>query len=134
MADTLKHKMEETGHRIGERMEQAADWAKEKAHEAEHRMSEVAHKVEDKAKETFGGSPDTARNAADIREHMDVLGSCGNKVGRVDHVEGGNIKLTRNDSPDGRHHLIPMSWVERVDEQVHLDRDCGATRRDWQTV
>ena len=37
---------------------------------------------------------------ADIREHMDVYGSCGNFLGKVDHVEGDSIKLTKSDSPD----------------------------------
>jgi len=30
---------------------------------------------------------------------MAVYGSCGNFLGRVDHVEGDQIKLTKNDSP-----------------------------------
>ncbi len=33
----------------------------------------------------------------DIREHMEVIGSDGVHVGRVDRVEGGRIKLTRSD-------------------------------------
>ncbi len=70
---------------------------------------------------------------ADIREHMDVIGSCGNVLGRVDHVEGGKIKLTKNDSPDGLHHFIPMSWVERVDSQVHVSKDCGEAMSEWES-
>jgi hypothetical protein len=70
-------------------------------------------------------------NAQNIREHMDVIGSCGNKLGRVDHVEGGSIKLTRDSSDDGRHHFVPMEWVGRVDQHVHLNKDCGEARRAW---
>jgi Uncharacterized protein conserved in bacteria (DUF2171) len=33
---------------------------------------------------------------------MDVIASCGKKVGVVDHVGGGAIKLTKKDSPDGQ--------------------------------
>ena len=69
--------------------------------------------------------------AAQIREHMDVLASCGKKVGVVDHVEGDMIKLTRKDSPDGQHHLIPTGWVAQVDQQVHLNRNSEETERDW---
>src|SRR5687768_13696930 len=49
-----------------------------------------------------------------IREHMPVFGSCGQKVGDVDHLEGEQIKLAKNSSPDGKHHFIPTSWVESV--------------------
>jgi hypothetical protein len=142
MAETFKDKVEEAGHKIaetatkvghkvGEKVEEATDWAKEKAHQAGHRIEEAAQKVEHKAKETFGSSGHTG-TVADIREHMDVLGACGNKLGRVDRVEGSSIKLTKNDSPDGQHHLIPTSWVSRVDTHVHLSKNCGEAKREWQ--
>ncbi len=145
MAQSFKGKVEETGHkiaetatevghRVGEKVEEATDWAKQKAHQVGNRIEEAAQKVEHKAKETFGTSCGTAMTTADIREHMDVIGSCGNKLGRVDHVEGANIKLTKNDSPDGMHHRIPMSWVARVDEHVHLNKDCGQAKREWTTA
>ena len=137
-AEAAGHKIAETatkvGHKVGEKVEQATDWAKEKTHQAGHRIEEVAQKAEHKAKETFGDSCGAARSTADICEHMDVIGSCGNKLGRVDHVEGSDIKLTKNDSPDRMHHLIPMSWVKRVDEHVHLNKSCGEAAREWQSV
>jgi hypothetical protein len=34
-------------------------------------------------------------NAQNIREHMDVNGAYGNKLGTVDRVEGNSIKLTK---------------------------------------
>ena len=61
---------------------------------------------------------DTATN---IRERMEVVGSDGAHVGTVDHLDGQHrIKLTRDDSRDGRHHFIPTEWVDRVDNSVHL--------------
>ena len=51
---------------------------------------------------------------------MAVIGSDGEHVGTVDHIEGDRIKLTRTDSRDGSHHYIPVTQVARVDEQVHL--------------
>ncbi len=143
MAETFKDQVEATGHKIaetatkvghtvGEKLEEATDWAKEKAHQVGNRIEEVAQKAEHKAKETFGEGA-ASRSTADIREHMDVIGSCGNKLGRVDHVEGSNIKLTRNDSPDGMHHFIPMSWVQRVDDKVHLSKDCVQARNEWKS-
>lgn len=58
--------------------------------------------------------------ASGIREEMEVLASDGSRVGIVDGVEGGRIKLTRKDSPDGEHHYVELDSVERVDEHVHL--------------
>lgn len=70
----------------------------------------------------------------DIREHMDVIGSCGNRLGEVDRVEGDSIKLTKDSSPDGQHHYIPSEWVESTDDAVHLNKDCGEARREWQSA
>jgi hypothetical protein len=141
MADSIKGKMEQAGHKIaetatkvghkiGETAEQVTDWAKEKLHQAGNRVSEATQKSKDKASESCG----TARSTADIHEHMDVFGSCGNKLGRVDHVEGNSIKLTKNDSPDGEHHYIPLSWVSKVDNHVHLSKDCSDARNEWQSA
>lgn len=58
--------------------------------------------------------------ASDIRQHMPVVGSDGKRVGRVDAVDGDRIKITRKESPDGKHHYIPLSSVARVDAEVHL--------------
>ena len=68
-----------------------------------------------------------------IRDHMDVICSCGARLGTVDHVEGDAIKLTRNDpEAGGRHHWIPLEWVENVDHQVHLNRNSMDAERDWE--
>jgi hypothetical protein len=45
-------------------------------------------------------------------------------IGTVDQIEGDQyIKLTKNDSPDGRHRWFPIDWVESVDERaVYLNK------------
>ncbi|MEA2903923.1 MAG: hypothetical protein QOI12_1310 [Alphaproteobacteria bacterium] len=60
--------------------------------------------------------------AQDIKEHMEVIGSDGEHVGTVDHVEGTDkIKLTKTDpNAGGKHHFIPLAWVDHVDDHVHL--------------
>jgi len=73
-------------------------------------------------------------DTSSIREHMPVFGSCGNRLGDVDHVEGNSIKLTKNSSPDGKHHYIPMDWVEEVDDKVHLNKNCGEAKKDWKAA
>ena len=34
---------------------------------------------------------------SDIKEHMEVLGSDGQHVGTVDHMDGSNIRLTKSE-------------------------------------
>lgn len=73
-------------------------------------------------------------NTSNIREHMEVFGSCGNRLGTVDHVQGNSIKLTKNDpQAGGQHHFIPVDWVQSVDSAVRLNKDCGQAKREWRT-
>ena len=68
-----------------------------------------------------------------IKEHMDVIDSAGKKVGQVDHLQGNDqIKLTKTGSPDGKHHLVPVSWIDHIDSNVHLNKpvnDISALQR-----
>ncbi|HXH00035.1 MAG TPA: DUF2171 domain-containing protein [Sphingomicrobium sp.] len=57
-----------------------------------------------------------------IRQHMDVIASDGERIGKVDDVDATGIKLTKDGSPDGRHHYVDLADVARVDEHVHLSR------------
>jgi len=68
---------------------------------------------------------------ASVKEHMDVIASCGTKIGVVDGLEGASIKLTKKDSPDGQHHFIPADWVDHVDNAVHLKKNSVDARHDW---
>ena len=71
-------------------------------------------------------------NSADIKEHLEVLGSDGGHVGRVDHVLGDQIELAKLDLAGGfKHHMIPVSWVERVDEHVHLRLTKDEAKTRW---
>ncbi len=51
----------------------------------------------------------------DIQEDMAVVGSDGEHVGTVDKVEDDQIKLTKNDSPNGQHNFIPCDMVDSID-------------------
>jgi outer membrane protein OmpA-like peptidoglycan-associated protein len=61
----------------------------------------------------------------DIRKHMPVLAVDGANVGTVDDITADHIKLTRSGSPDGHHHQVPIGWVARVDQAVHLNRSAA---------
>ena len=68
-----------------------------------------------------------------IREHMEVVGSDGRHVGKVDKVTGGDIELARLDRDAGfKHHLIPVSWVDHIEEdRVFLNMTKEAAKSSW---
>jgi hypothetical protein len=70
-----------------------------------------------------------------IHEHMEVVGSDGGHVGRVDKVLGDEIELTKLDLGSGlRHHMIPITWVEMIDEDtVRLNMTKDAAKAAWRT-
>lgn len=72
-------------------------------------------------------------HASEIREHMEVLGSDGGHVGKVDHVVGDEIELAKMDLASGfKHHMIPMSWVDHVDDdKVCLNLTKDAAKAAW---
>jgi hypothetical protein len=73
--------------------------------------------------------------ASQIREHMEVEGSDGKHVGRVDKVIGDEIELTKLDLGSGlKHHMIPISWVEMIDDEtVRLNLTKDAAKAGWRT-
>jgi len=66
-------------------------------------------------------------NLSEIHEHMEVIGSDGGHVGKVDKVLGGEIELAKFDLGAGlKHHLIPITWVETIQD----GKVCLALTRD----
>jgi len=123
MANTMKEKVVDGGQAV-------ADAAKNVG----HKIAEGAEKAVDFVKDKTGmGGPAEGTNAgiAGIKEHMNVIASCGKTVGVVDRVEGNAIKLTKKDSPYGQHHFIPTGWVQRVDSHVHLTKNSEETEQNW---
>jgi len=75
--------------------------------------------------------------ATQIKEHAEVVGSDGQHVGTVDHMEGADrIKLTKRDQDaQGQHHYIPLSWVKSVEgTQVRLVKTRDEAEREWQAA
>ena len=74
-------------------------------------------------------------SASQVKEHQVVIGSDGQGLGKVDHVLGSDIKLTKHDSSDGKHHLIPLSWVASVEgDKVKLSKTSDEAMREWRTA
>ena len=74
-------------------------------------------------------------DAAQIREHAEVVGSDEQHVGTVDHLEGSDrIKLTKKDSDaHGHHHFIPLAWVESVTgDRVKLNKTSADAEAHWE--
>ena len=115
MLENTKEKLQEAGKRVAENVGDAADWVKEKT----------------------GVGPGRAEGSdagiAGIRTHMDVYASCGKLIGKVDHVEGDSIKLTKDSFGDGQHHFLPTSMVAHVDRHVHLNKNSEEAAK-WSTT
>ena len=68
-----------------------------------------------------------------IREHMEVVGSDGEHLGKVDKVAGDRIILTKSDAESGGvHHSISCSDIDRVEgDRVILDCSADQARDRW---
>ncbi|HVY90380.1 MAG TPA: DUF2171 domain-containing protein [Hyphomonadaceae bacterium] len=71
--------------------------------------------------------------ASQIREHMEVVGSNNEHLGKVDEVMGSDIKLTKSMGM-GHHHLIPLTWVARVDDKVRLNLTTDQAKKSWREL
>jgi hypothetical protein len=65
-----------------------------------------------------------------VREHMDVVGSDEQPVGKVDCIKGDRIILTKGDSDDGRHHALNCSLIDHIeDDRIILDKSAEEAKR-----
>ena len=74
--------------------------------------------------------------AQQIKEHMEVCGADEAHVGTVDYMEGTDkIRLTKSDpKADGKHLIIPLAWVDTVDDKVRLNKSAKDAMAQWQTA
>lgn len=82
---------------------------------------------------TWRGQRQTKRQLlGQVAEHMEVVGSDELPVGKVDHIRRDRIILTKNDSPDGRHHSIACTTIDRVEGgRVFLDKTAEEAKREF---
>ena len=71
-------------------------------------------------------------HASKIRERMAVYGSCGERIGTVERIEGNTIKLSCADQLARGEHYLPLGWVKKVDQAVRLSRRCDEVLRAWE--
>ena len=124
MAKTISEKMSDVGQSVSNTAKSVGS-----------KIAQGAEDAVDFVKDKTGMGPSEGQNVGleGIKDHMNVIASCGKKVGVVDAVEQNSIKLTRKDSPDDQHHFIPLSWVSHVDSHVHLNRNSKDTAEGWQS-
>ena len=68
--------------------------------------------------------------ANQIKPHMPVVCSKDGQFAVVDHMQGKEtIKLAKD--KNGQHHYIPLSWVNMVDQKVHVDRPGDQAMKEW---
>jgi len=68
-----------------------------------------------------------------IRENLEVLGSDGEHVGIVDHLESnGEVRLVK-DETGGEYQYMPLGWVVHVEMKVHLNQSGAEARARWKT-
>ena len=76
--------------------------------------------------------PENAKTTAHIKPEMPVVCSENGQFAVVDHVDGQNLKLNKDDK--GQHHYIPLAWVKSVDDKVHIDRSGDQAMKAWSTT
>ncbi len=82
---------------------------------------------EDRQSQQLGSASSQSGSDSDlidqVREDMAVTGPDGEDCGRVDSVEDGMIKLTRNDSADGQHHYLEAGLIEGIEgDEIRLSQ------------
>ena len=115
-----------------------AEWRRRQIDDLDRDYDEYRREHQSKFEQEFGGWRQKRASQRQllgrVTEHMEVLGSDGEKLGTVDKVRGDRIILTKDSAESGEvHRSIPCSWVETVDEKVTLNRSCEDARNEWRS-
>jgi hypothetical protein len=114
-------------------------WRQRQVNELDRDYDEYRREHEQRFEEDFGTWRQARQNKrgmlTGIREHMDVVGSDGQTIGKVDCVRGDHIVLTKSDSDDNRHHAISCAMIDAVEgDQVRLEVPAEEAKSRWQTL
>lgn len=111
-------------------------WRRRQMEEFDRDYDEYRREHQSRFDQEFGSwrtNRQTQRQSLDrVREHQEVVGADGEKIGTVDKVRGDRIILTKGDAEaGGHHHSIPCSWIKNVADKVELDKSAEEARRVW---
>jgi hypothetical protein len=110
-------------------------WRQRQINELDNDYDQYRRENQQKFESDFGNWRQTRQgqrqHLGSIREHMDVVGSDGETIGKVDKVHGAHIVLTKSDSADHHHHAIDCSMIDTIEgDQVRLNTTAEeATKR-----
>lgn len=113
-----------------------SQWRSRQIEELDRDYDEYRHEHQSKFEQEFGdwrGRRQSQRQSLrQVTEHMEVVGSDGEKIGTVDKIRGDRIILTRNDeTAGGHHHSIPCSWIESVEDRVIVNKTAQQAKDAW---
>ena len=67
-----------------------------------------------------------------IREGMQVVDNFGTRIGTVSRIEGGHLKIVRDDQkPRNSHQFVSPELIHSVDERLELSLSWDELRRLW---
>jgi hypothetical protein len=113
-----------------------SEWRRRQIEDLDRDYDEYRQEHQSKFEQEFGGWREKRRSQRQmlgkVAEHMEVVGSDGTHVGKVDKVRGDRIILAKSDpNAGGMHHSVPCGWVETVDDKVTLNRTAEQAMSAW---
>lgn len=113
-----------------------SEWRQRQMEELDRDYHEYRQEHQSKFETEFGGWRQKRQSQRQlvgrVTEHMEVLGSDGQRVGTVDKVAGDRIILTKNDeNAGGMHHSIPCSWIDTVEDKVTITKSAQEAMNAW---
>jgi hypothetical protein len=113
-----------------------SEWRRRQIEDLDRDYDEYRREHQSKFEQEFGGwrqkRASQRQMLGKVTEHMEVVGSDGTHVGKVDKVGGDRIILARSDpNAAGMHHSVPCGWVESVEDKVILNRTASSAMDSW---
>lgn len=113
-----------------------SEWRKRQMESLDRDYDEYRREHQSKFESEFGGWRERRQgqrqSLGKVAEHMEVVGNDGQHVGTVDKVRGDRIILTKSDDDaNGRHHSIPCSWIDGVDDKVTINKSASDAQKAW---
>jgi hypothetical protein len=115
-----------------------SEWRQRQIEQLDRDYHDYRQEHQSKFEQDFGGWREKRQTQRQhlgrVTEHMEVVGSDGERIGTVDKVRDGRIILTKNDpNAGGVHHSIPCSWIESVDERVTVNKTAQQAVSQWES-
>lgn len=113
-----------------------SEWRRRQIEDLDRDYDEYRREHQSKFEQEFGGWRQKRQGQRQmlgkVAEHMEVVGSDGTHVGKVDKLRGDRIILAKSDpNAGGMHHSVPCGWVETVEDKVILNRTAASATDSW---